>query len=409
MGTRYPYIGKQLLKGIAMTTIKMKDVLPSLTTAAAIGHRNLTLVPLRGEGHQLRFQNYMLAAEAINAGLLTVTEIDESGSVPELLAVNDADNPVLLIDGEELQGAKQNRIMDTSILLAGKSKTRIPVACVEQGRWSHTSREFKTGNYTPSKLRQRKSCDVKHCLEAGGVPHSDQSAVWNCVDEALHHCHMESPTAAMSDAMDSQTKVLDRYRQALPYPSGACGVVAAVDGQFIAADAFDSPATLEVIWPRLIASYAMDAETAKAEADADDADTRDVDADDTNADDVDAKQPASGEGDAKPASGETAGVEADAGGVGQPANTSAARNKTAKTFSAKAAEVLLEHIAEQRCQTFETVGLGQDLRFETNTILGQALEAENHLLHLSVFPSTNDRHQSDHNNHRISPPSRRRR
>ena len=377
-----------------MTTIKMKDVLPSLTTAAAIGHRNLTLVPLRGEGHQLRFQDYMLAAEAINAGLLTVTEIDESGSVPELLAVNDADNPVLLIDGEELQGAKQNRIMDTSILLAGKSKTRIPVACVEQGRWSHTSREFKTGNYAPSKLRQRKSCDVMHCLEAEGVAHSDQSAVWNCVDEALHHCHMESPTAAMSDAMDSQTKVLDRYRQALPYPSGACGVVAAVDGQFIAADAFDSPATLEVIWPRLIASYAMDAETAKAKADAGDAD-----ADDTNVDNVDAK----------PANGETAGVEADAGGVGQPANTSAARNKTAKTFSAKAAEVLLEHIAEQRCQTFETVGLGQDLRFETNTILGQALEAENHLLHLSVFPSTNDRHQADHNNHRISPPSRRRR
>ena len=75
-----------------MTTIKMKDVLPSLTTAVAIGHRNLTLVPLRGEGHQHRFQDYMLAAEAINAGLLTVTEVDESGSVPELLAVNDADD-----------------------------------------------------------------------------------------------------------------------------------------------------------------------------------------------------------------------------------------------------------------------------------------------------------------------------
>jgi len=249
-----------------------------------------------------------------------------------------------------------------------------------------------------------------HCLEAEGVARSDQSAVWNCVDEALHHCHMESPTAAMSDAIDSQTEVLERYRQALPYPSGACGVVAAVDGQFIAADVFDSPATLEVIWPRLIASYAMDAETAKPEADADDGDADDTNVDNVDAADVNAKQPARGEGDAKqPANGETATVEADAGDVGQPANTSAARNKTAKTFSAKAAEVLLEHIAEQRCQTFETVGLGQDLRFETNTILGQALEAENHLLHLSVFPSTNDRHQSDHNNHRISPPSRRRR
>jgi len=93
----------------------------------------------------------------------------------------------------------------------------------------------------------------------------------------------------------------------------------------------------------------MDAETAKPEADADDGDADDTNVDNVDAADVNAKQPARGEGDAKqPANGETATVEADAGDVGQPANTSAARNKTAKTFSAKAAEVLLEHIAEQR-------------------------------------------------------------
>ncbi len=59
-----------------MTTIQMKDVLPEWTPAAAIGHRNLTLVPLQGEGHQQRFQDYLLASEAIAAGALTVTEVD---------------------------------------------------------------------------------------------------------------------------------------------------------------------------------------------------------------------------------------------------------------------------------------------------------------------------------------------
>ena len=98
----YPYIGKQQRKGTAMNTIHMKDILPEWTPATAIGHRNLTLVPLRGEGHQQRFQDYLLASEAIDAGTLTVTEVDESGTVPELLAVNGSDRPVLLIDGEEL-------------------------------------------------------------------------------------------------------------------------------------------------------------------------------------------------------------------------------------------------------------------------------------------------------------------
>jgi len=329
-----------------MTMIQMKDVLPEWTPATAIGHRHLTLVPLRGEGHQQRFQGYLLASEAIEASFLTVTEVDETGTVPELLAVNDADRPVLLIDGEELQGAKQNRILNTSALLPPKSKTRIPVSCVEEGRWSHTSRTFKSGNYAPSSLRQRKSRDVQYSLRTRGRAESDQGAVWDSVAEHIDACEAAAPTRAMSDAMATLGELLGRYHEALPYPSGTCGVVAAVCGRFIAADAFDSPSTLEAIWGRLVASYAMDAE----------------------------------------------------GGKERPG----------KTFTAKAAEVLLEHVTDQQCQAFEAVGLGHDLRFEAEDVLGQALHVEDHLLHLSVFPPMTHRLQDESSGPRISPPSRRR-
>ena len=330
-----------------MTTINMKDVLPEWTPATAIGHRNLTLVPLRGEGRQQRFQDYLLASEAMDAGVLTVTEVDESGTVPELLAVNEADRPVLLIDGEELQGAKQNRILNTSVLLPAKSKTRIPVSCVEEGRWSHTSRTFKSGNYAPSSLRQRKSRDVQYSLRAGGRAESDQGAIWDSVAEHIDACAAAAPTRAMSDAMAALGEVLGRYHEALPYPSGTCGVVAAVCGRFVAADAFDSPSTLEAVWGRLVASYAMDAKAAKDQA--------------------------------------------------------------GKTFTAKAAEVLLEHVADQQCQAFNAVGLGHDLRFEAADLLGQGLQVEGHLLHLSVFPPMTDRPCGAQLGPGISPPSQRRR
>ncbi|HOI55578.1 MAG TPA: TIGR02452 family protein, partial [Phycisphaerae bacterium] len=179
-----------------MTTICLKDIMPKLTPEPAIGHRNLTLVPLRGEGHQQRFQNYLLASEAMGAGLLIVTEVGEAGTVPELLAVNEADRPVLLLDGEELQGAKQNRILNTSVLLPAKSKTCIPVSCVEEGRWSHVSPTFKAGNYAPSSLRQRKSRDVQHSLRARGRAESDQGAVWDSVAEQIAACAAPSPTRA---------------------------------------------------------------------------------------------------------------------------------------------------------------------------------------------------------------------
>lgn len=330
-----------------MTTIQMKDILPAWTPGTAIGHRNLTLVPLRGEGHQARFHDYLLASEAIDAGVLTVTEVDESGTVPELLAVNDADRPILLIDGEELQGAKQNRILNTSVLLPPKSKTRIPVSCVEEGRWSHVSPTFKAGNYAPSSLRQRKSRDVQHSLRARGRAESDQGAVWDSVAEHIQARAAQSPTRAMSDAMATLADVLGRYHEALPYPSATCGVVAAVCGRFVAMDAFDSPSTLEAIWGRLVASYAMDAE--------------------------------------------------------------ATADKTQKHFTAKAAGVLAEHVAEQSCQAFSAVGLGNDLRFEAPDVLGQALQADGHLLHLSVFPPAIDGMRRTPPDLGISPPSQRRR
>lgn len=328
-----------------MTTIQMKDIMPAWTPGTAIGHRNLTLVPLRGEGHQARFKDYILVSEAIDAGVLTVTEVDECGTVPELLAVNDADRPVLLIDGEELQGAKQNRILNTSVLLPPKSKTRIPVSCVEEGRWSHVSPNFKAGNYAPSSLRQRKSSDVQHSLRARGRAESDQGAVWDSVAEHIEARAAQSPTRAMSDAMAALARVLGRYHEALPYPSAACGVVAAVCGRFVAMDAFDSPSTLEAIWGRLVASYAMDAE--------------------------------------------------------------ATPDKPQKAFTANAAGVLVEHVAEQPCQAFNAVGLGDDLRFEADNILGQGLHADGHLLHLSVFPRTSDRPSRLWGTSPISPPSRR--
>jgi hypothetical protein len=58
--------------------------------------------------------------------LLKITELNDSGAVPQLKVMNNAELPVLILDGEELMGAKQNRIVNTSILLREKFETIIP-------------------------------------------------------------------------------------------------------------------------------------------------------------------------------------------------------------------------------------------------------------------------------------------
>ena len=43
-----------------------------------------------------------------------ITEVSEGGSVPELRVVNKGDARILVLDGEELRGAKQNRVLNTT-------------------------------------------------------------------------------------------------------------------------------------------------------------------------------------------------------------------------------------------------------------------------------------------------------
>lgn len=39
---------------------------------------------------------------------------------------------VLILDGEEILGAKQNRMVNATILIAAHTKVKVPVSCVER-------------------------------------------------------------------------------------------------------------------------------------------------------------------------------------------------------------------------------------------------------------------------------------
>jgi len=59
---------------------------------------------------------YLLLDEALELGLLEVTEASPGGIVGEVLVRNMGEQPVLILDGEILVGAKQNRMVNTSVL-----------------------------------------------------------------------------------------------------------------------------------------------------------------------------------------------------------------------------------------------------------------------------------------------------
>ena len=126
-----------------------------------------------------RHPGYLTLDEGLANKKARVTEVSQQGSVSDLRFVNSGDKPVLLIDGEELVGSKQNRILNVSILVPAHATTIIPVSCVEQGRWTYRSAQFSAApRIQYSSGRAEKAEQVSNSLFSVGTRESDQHAIW---------------------------------------------------------------------------------------------------------------------------------------------------------------------------------------------------------------------------------------
>lgn len=223
-----------------------------------VSWESLTVFPLFSD--TARPVDYLLSDEAIAAGKLAVQEVSESGTVPELQVSNDADIRVLFLEGEQLIGAKQNRMLNTSLLVAAKAKTRIPVTCVEHGRWGYRSRNFASGGtHSPSKLRYLLKESVSANLKAKQGHRSDQGKAWEEIARQQQVLGVSSNAEAMADTFESHKARLATSRERLNYVEGALGLAVAVRGKIVSLDVFDKPTTCHKVWDRLLSGLVLDA------------------------------------------------------------------------------------------------------------------------------------------------------
>jgi len=135
--------------------------------------RNLKLFPVIRREVNKAALDYLLLEDGIAQGKVRVTELSGGGSVSgiEHHQRGRAANPA--VDGEELVGAKQNRVLNLSILVPAKQTMAIPVCCVEAGRWRSAScRPEDSGSHDV--LRGREDNEFRRsrgpCDPVGRVP-----------------------------------------------------------------------------------------------------------------------------------------------------------------------------------------------------------------------------------------------
>lgn len=210
---------------------------------------------------------YLTLPEAMELMLLKIEEVSESGSVPELKVISSASVSVLIISGEEVRGAKQNRILNTSILIPAKGELIIPVSCTERGRWSYSSPDFKdSGNISSKDIRQAAGQSVHHSLESGQGFRSDQGQIWDRI-EKLHmksESDNTSRTRAMDDAFHARKQDLDEAKRHFRLIPSQTGILFFHEGKVAGLDIVSRPAAYDRLHEKLLKSYLIDCLSGKA-------------------------------------------------------------------------------------------------------------------------------------------------
>jgi hypothetical protein len=140
--------------------------------------------------------------------------LSEGGSVPFLRAENGSSKPVLILDGEELVGGKQNRIVNTTIIILPGKVMDIPVSCMEAGRWNRQREDFSSGEAMfRAKSRAVQKAGVQLSLPASGSFRGDQGEVWREVDESLSQFRVHSPTADFREGRERVSYRIEEFVQ----------------------------------------------------------------------------------------------------------------------------------------------------------------------------------------------------
>jgi hypothetical protein len=288
---------------------------------------------------------YTLMSDALELGALRITEVG-SGTVPELLATNSGDATVLILDGEQLVGARQNRTTNRSLLLPSKSETKIPVSCMEQGRWHFDSDIFTSPKQcSPASVRRRVR-EVEAARAGVGEPvpadvlAMAQGAVWDTIALNSEALGADSATGALDHLYRERGEDLESWMREFPLQPQQVGLLAFLGARPLGMDLIGCVRLYARLHERLLPGYVLDALGARTRA---------------------------------------------------------------RTPSQADAQRFLDRVAAARRVESPSVGIGR-YAVLSGEVIGGELTEEQRAVHLSAFPAAEGPRET-----RIAPPSRRRR
>lgn len=178
---------------------------------------------------------------------LAVSERASGAKVGSLVVRNNADTPVLVFEGQILEGGWQNRMVAQSFIVGPRSNALVEVVCVEQGRWG--------GGRHHRSIGRRASGRVRSGLRDG---QARQESVWNRVHQ-YEASLGETKTSSFTEHAERTTRETGDLSAGLRALPGQIGVVVAMSGQPLFAEVFSDHETLRREFASIVRAAGLDA------------------------------------------------------------------------------------------------------------------------------------------------------
>ncbi len=216
-----------------------------------INDGRLTIIPIITT-HAAPMQKFVTLHDGMRKGIVSVREVGGSDDweVDTVRVTNQSNEPLVILEGELIEDAMQDRITAENVVIDPHKTQRISVRCVEEDR-DHGGTTFHAGNAI-AELSLRRT-----------LVHRDQEAVWSKVKQINAREKLYPSTNTYRLAAHAQVKGdggarrdrIVKQLEALEERPNIVGFAVAIDGQVVAMDRFATPDLYRQLEGELLASY----------------------------------------------------------------------------------------------------------------------------------------------------------
>lgn len=234
------------------------------SNASNYTYKNLRLIPIRAKENFRQVVGnmgyYIALQEAIDANLVAINEVNWSGRVNTLLIRNLSQDTLFVMSGEILIGGKQDRVVAADMLIPPNSgETKLPVFCVEEGRWKYEGKNAKFTEYYGMANEHLRSI-----IDNRGA---DQQSVWqevsktNKLDGVISETKAYTAHANNRRFRENEREYINFFQNVFVGQDDIIGVIAVTGNVIEGADLFISNRLFLQEYRKLIYAYTDDAIT----------------------------------------------------------------------------------------------------------------------------------------------------